>query len=122
MQAEATVSSGPEGKVASAGALATALFSAPCFISLLLFPIGITVGMSSALYVFADKYRFVFMAISLVTLGLTHWALRRGSHFKPTKTVWVLTVIVLVFIVGELVADPPWARHSIVDRLMHGSM
>lgn len=101
-------------KVASTGAVAAALFSAPCFISICLLPLGVSVAMSSALYIFMDKYRLVFMAIALVALGLMHWSLRRGSHFKPTKTVWIITVIVLVFIVGELVIDPPWHRHLLI--------
>lgn len=101
-------------KVTSGGAVMTALFSAPCFISLMLLPLGASAFMSTALYIFLDKYRLILMAVALISLGFTHWALRKGSHFHPTKTVWVITIIVLVFVIGELVVDPPWHRHLLV--------
>lgn len=107
-------------RVTASGAVAAAVISAPCFVSLLLFPLGVTVGMSSALYIFLDKWRYIPMIVAIVALVGMHLAVRKGSHFKPTKTVWVITVLVALFVVGEIVADPPWSRHAIIMRIEGG--
>jgi hypothetical protein len=88
-----------------------ALMAAPCFVGILVGLVGLGALATSSLMVFFDTYRYIFMAIALVLLGLSHWGLRRAREFRPTKLVWIATTIVVVFIAAELILDPPWSRH-----------
>ena len=98
--------------------LAGGLLSAPCFIGILLIPIGLGAVMATSLSAFLDTYRYTFMGVALVLLGVTHWGLRRAqAEFRPTRLVWILTIITLALIAGELIVDPPWARHALVPMM-----
>lgn len=99
--------------MASAGAIFVGLISAPCFISLLLIPLGLGAFMSTGVFIFLDGYRYLFMALALLAVLLVHWVLRRGQ-FRPTRTIWVITFFVIALVAAELIVDPPWARHALV--------
>lgn len=67
--------------------------------------------MMGGLFTFFDSYRYIFMGAALVLVIVAQVGLRKAHQFKPTKFVWIITVLVVTLIVGELYLDPPWARH-----------
>lgn len=98
----------------TAGMLVAGLGSAPCFIGIMLLPLGLGAVTMSSVFTFLDEFRILFMIGALALLAISHWALHRAQEFRPTGLVWAFTVVVLVLIVGELIVDPPWARHALV--------
>ncbi|UCC88348.1 MAG: hypothetical protein JSV81_03300 [Anaerolineales bacterium] len=99
----------------SAGMLIGALLSAPCFVGILLIPLGLGAVMMSGFSMFLDTYRYLFIVAALILLGVSHWGLGHAQEeFRPTRLVWVLTIVAALFILGELAVDPPWARHALV--------
>ena len=98
----------------SIGMLVGALMAAPCFIGILLIPIGLGAVMMSGAAMFLDEYRYIFMFVSLALLALSQYGLRKADVFRPTKLVWILTIIAIGLIAGELIVDPPWLRHALV--------
>jgi cell division protein FtsW (lipid II flippase) len=87
------------------------LLAAPCAIGVLLIPLGAGTVMTSAAFKFFDDWRFLFMGLALALLVLSHIVSRR-AHRKTPIALWILTVLVVAFIAGELYFDPPWDRHA----------
>lgn len=100
----------------SVGMVIAACLSAPCFIGIVLLPLGLGAVAASTLFVFLDEYRFIFMLAALVLLGVSHWALRSAREFRPTTLLWVLTIVTLALIAAELIVDSPWDRRMLVGR------
>jgi hypothetical protein len=99
----------------STGMLLGALLSAPCAVGILLIPLGLGAVMMGGFFMFLDTYRYLFIVAALILLGVSHWGLRYAQEeFRPTRLVWVLTIVAVLFIISELVVDPPWARHALV--------
>lgn len=96
----------------SFGVVVAGLLSAPCFIGVMLIPLGLGAVMTSAAFKFLDTWRFLFMGVTLALLAVMHIGLRRSDVFRPTALVWIVTAIALALILGELFVDPPWARHA----------
>ncbi len=99
-------------RASSIALVITGLASAPCFIGVLLIPVGLGAVMTSAAFKFLDEWRLLFMGLTLVLLAVAHIGLRKSDVFRPTALVWGATVIALAFIIGEIVVDPPWDRHA----------
>jgi hypothetical protein len=91
-----------------------ALMAAPCFVGILVGLVGLGALATSSLMVFFDTYRYIFMAVALGLLLLSHWGLRRAREFRPTRLVWAATAIVVLLIAAELIIDPPGNRHVAV--------
>jgi xanthine/uracil permease len=87
------------------------LLAAPCAIGVLLIPLGAGSIMTSAAFKFFDDWRYLFMGLALVLLILSHIVARR-AHRKTPVMLWILTVLVVAFIAGELYFDPPFDRHA----------
>ncbi|HEV3475646.1 MAG TPA: hypothetical protein VG602_09820 [Actinomycetota bacterium] len=87
------------------------LLAAPCAIGVLLIPLGAGTVMTSAAFKFFDEWRYLFMGLALVLLVLSHIVARRSQKGTPVA-LWILTVLVVGFIAGELYFDPPFDRHA----------
>ena len=84
----------------------SAIVGAPCFLGILLVPIGLGAVAASSVFVFFDQYRFIFMALAIGLLVLSHWGLRKAEVFRPTKLVWILTIVTAGMIIAELIIHP----------------
>lgn len=96
----------------SIGLIITGLLSAPCFIGVLLIPVGLGAVMTSAAFKFFDAWRYLFMGLSVALLVVAHIGLRKADVFRPTLLVWIATVVAVALILGEVIVDPPWDRHA----------
>lgn len=106
-------------------AVIAGILAAPCAVTLLLLPLGLSGAVAAAGGMWLDRHRIWFMVASLILILFTHAAyhrmqsvraalsLRMGAALPQSpwerRSVWIATLVSVAFIVAELALDWRWA-------------